>query len=233
MSIEEHKSTPRQARTWIDRVTRLRTRFSRYQRRGTAGQHEWAQVADEALSVCASAIDELAGQHLACERLQQQVRLETAAWDHLFDVMPVAGVMTDRNGAIQDANRAAASLLNVGREHLRGRFLLLFLKDRDVFAALMKRIAQAEDTVSDSLTLRPRERRAVKIDIIGARLTPGGPAIDLWLWFLTPQATQIDIASAPRVRAGRDRLPDFGTPQPALSLRDRSQTDLQSAPDRP
>jgi PAS domain-containing protein len=127
---------------------------------------------------------DLAGAYLHCERLHTRIHTEAAAWERLFDVMPSACVLTDRCGAILNANHAAGTLLNVAPRHLRDRDLLVFTDSRDLYRSVLERIAGEPEDVRVTFTVRPRERKPVKADVLVVPLSRH--QTDLWLWFLGP-----------------------------------------------
>ena len=108
------------------RVAILRAQAAR-RSRGAAP----SDVAEEALSICDALIRELAVAQRVSDQLRADIRAADAAWDHLFQIMPSAGLLTDRASVILNANRAASQLLNVSATHLKGRELLVFSQDRE------------------------------------------------------------------------------------------------------
>src|SRR5688500_1634404 len=125
------------ASSWARRVAALRAYAAR-KIRGAARM----DVGEEALSICDALVRELAGAQLVHDQLRAEVRAADAAWDHMFQIMPSACVLTDSTGVILNANPAASKLLNVSATHLKGRELLVFSQDRQTFCTLLKEIAQ-------------------------------------------------------------------------------------------
>jgi PAS domain-containing protein len=127
---------------------------------------------------------ELAGAELERERLRNSSRAQTAEWERTFNAMPCAWVITDRAGAILDANGMASALLNLSVRHLRGRQLLVHTENRRAFTDLLARLnsgAGADDAV---LKLRPRDRRPVDMNVT---VTPAPPnESGNWLWYFAP-----------------------------------------------
>lgn len=139
-------------------------------------------LTEDTLGMCDALLRDLAGAYLHCERLHARIHTEVAAWERLFDVMPGACVLTDRFGAILNANHAAGSLLNIAPKYLRSRDLVVFTDPRDLFRSVLERMACAPEDVRVTFTIRPRERRPVKADVLVVPLSPDQP--DPWLWFL-------------------------------------------------
>ena len=119
-------------------------RFADLQRRAERVSDKPSPIAKAALAELSTALEEL---QVANEALQAQVD-ELGAVRSTIDVVqrkmeefvqavPVAAVWTDRAGVIEKGNEAASQLLNIGKHHLQGKPLMLFITDRGtLFAAL-------------------------------------------------------------------------------------------------
>ena len=90
---------------WTREIEQLRAQVVKNRRRSDPSA--LGDVAERALMVCETLLQELAGARLECERLRAEARTETATWERLFDVMPGACLLTDGASAILTANRAA------------------------------------------------------------------------------------------------------------------------------
>lgn len=135
--------------------------------------------------------DSLEELQVANDQLQEQI-LELAQakasadaadrrFTELVQVLPCALVWTSQAGEITDANSAAAALLNVTRQHLIGRALVLFMGDRSAFQdAITQLAAGALSTVDLQVEVRPRERRLRAVTLCGRRLD----GADHLCWFL-------------------------------------------------
>ena len=88
----------------------------------------------EAIAESSIALEEL---HVAVEELQQQnrellatrqqVEQERQRYQELFEEVPDGYLVTNEQGIIQEANRAAARLLNVAQRFLVGKPLSIFI----------------------------------------------------------------------------------------------------------
>jgi PAS domain-containing protein len=165
---------------WSRELAHLRTRAlkARPARSGTPTP----ALTEDTLEMCDALLKDLAGAYLHGERLHARIHSEVAAWKRLFDVMPGACVLTDRSGGIVNANHAAGSLLNIAPRHLRDRDLVVFTEPRDLFRSVMERLVCAPEDVRVTFTIRPRERKPLKADVLVVPLSTHQP--DLWLWFL-------------------------------------------------
>ena len=81
---------------------------------------------DEQLQIC---MEELRVASEELINLRDRLEIERQRYADLFDFAPEAYVETDASGAIREANRAAARLLQVPQEHLVGKPLALFITE--------------------------------------------------------------------------------------------------------
>jgi PAS domain-containing protein len=163
-------------------------RLASLQKRAERATSGTAPVIKPALKELSDALEEL---RVANEQLHLQVEELTSARSELQNtafrmtefcrVLPVACLWTNAAGEIDEANPAAAGLLNVSEIHLAGRPMMLYLNDRQKFVeantALNERAAGA---VEFPVTVRPRERRPRTMRLSGHRLQHDHRT----LWFL-------------------------------------------------
>ena len=164
-------------------------RLAELQRRAERITENRSPVTKSALAELSTALEEL---QVANEALQGQVdelnALRMSAEDALNTVdefaqaLPIAAVWTDSGGVIDKGNDAASQLLNVGRQHLVGKPLMLFITDRRVLFGALRSLCDEPhlDAVDVEITLRPRERRPRKMKLAGRRLQHRTGC----LWFL-------------------------------------------------
>lgn len=164
---------------WTRQLAGLRARAVKRSRVAPCGD-----LTEDALSMCDSLLRELAGARRESDRLREDIRTSEAAWEHLFELMPGARLLTDPSGFILNANRAAGVLLNLSAKRLKNRELGLFYEDRQAFRALVQRLSSSGgDELRATLTLRARERKPAAMHVAVKPL----PSRDrFWLWFLTP-----------------------------------------------
>lgn len=178
---------------WTRQLGDLRSRALREGLRRRGAQTSLGEVLEDALTTWGSLLKDYAVTQVECERLRAEASVEAGAWEHFFDIMPVACVVTEPDGVIRSANQAAALLFHVSARHLRERQLLFFVEDRAVFGDLLRRLADRGEPRRVSLTVRPRERRPVETDAIVAADERGNPGL---IWFF--------VASGPPVVTSGD-----------------------------
>lgn len=162
----------------------LRSRALRLKRRSTNAPLDSDTLMDEALEISNSLLLDLAGAELENEKLRRELNSERQDALALLDRMPIASVMTDAAGLIIAANRRASQLLNVSGRHLAAKPLLPFSQDRTGFLGLLGSLPRNGTPSAATLSIRPRERRPLSVDVIVIPRTPNGATE--WLWFLTP-----------------------------------------------
>jgi PAS domain-containing protein len=123
---------------------------------------EELQVANEALQ---TQVDELNSVRVTAEKAQR-------AMDEFAQALPIPALWTDRAGVIERGNEAASQLLNIGKHHLQGKPLMLFITDRGALFAALRSLCEAEGVpeVDVDITVRPRERRPRRMKLCGRRL---------------------------------------------------------------
>ncbi|HEU4936293.1 MAG TPA: hypothetical protein VFT39_07560 [Vicinamibacterales bacterium] len=144
---------------------------------------EHLQVATEAL---ATQLEELKAARLSAEKTQHTMEAFAQA-------VPIAALWTDRAGVIEKGNDAASQLLNIGRHHLQGKPLMLFITDRGVLFGAMRSLCEGQGVaaVDVDITVRPRERRPRRMKLCGRRLHHEERCV----WFL--HETMGEVADTP------------------------------------
>lgn len=104
--------------------------------------------------------DELRAQNQELVNTRQAVEAERQRYQELFEFAPDGYLVTDANGKIQEANRAALVMLNVSQEFLVGKPLSVFIDhpDRDRFDRELDRLQQLETLQDWEIRLRPYQR---------------------------------------------------------------------------
>jgi PAS domain S-box-containing protein len=152
--------------TFDRQIEAARRRLAELEQRAGASAGEKAVMA-EALEELSTALEEL---HVASEELRHQneelaasrgiIEAERRRYQDLFEFAPDGYLVTDPEGTIREANRAAATLLGVRQEFLVGKPLLVFVagEAHPAFHERLTRMQGEAETVEDwQASLRPRE----------------------------------------------------------------------------
>jgi len=120
---------------------------------------EELQVALEELRV---AEEELRAQNEELRSARAQVEAERQRYHDLFEFAPDGYLVTDNTGIIREANRAAATLLNVSQQYLLGKPLINFIpyEERRIFRAKLTQLHQVDWMQEWEINLRPRDSKA-------------------------------------------------------------------------
>ncbi len=116
-------------------------------------------TASEELQVAAEQLLEQT-EELATTRAQ--VEAERQRYQELFEFMPNAYLVTDEQGKILEANRAAATLLNIEQSLLPGKLLVSFLppQERRAFRNKLLQMHRSDWVQEWTLSLQPRHGEA-------------------------------------------------------------------------
>jgi PAS domain S-box-containing protein len=124
---------------------------------------------------------------------RQALEAERRRYQALFDLAPVAYVVTDPTARVREANRAAADLLGVDQRFLAGKPLAAYVAsgDRWGFRAMVARLYRGDDERVSDRPLRFR-RRGGEVVTVAATVEPvpdldGAPAVRWLLRRLGPQ----------------------------------------------
>jgi PAS domain S-box-containing protein len=176
---------------FVQRLRAVRDHGDRFQGR-LAGAGD--PVLAEALEELGTALEELRAaeeQILSDETYVSTVQSERERYRALFEEAPFAYLVTDRDGAVLEANSRASALLGVDRPWLAGKPLLSFvhLDDR---RALRQRLLRPErlDRAELDLRLVPRHGEPVLARLLIGTLRgrEGGPGMLAWLLRELPAA---------------------------------------------
>ena len=113
------------------------------------------------------------------------VEEERQRYHELFEFAPDGYLVTDTNGTIWEANRAAAVLLNVPQKFLVGKPLIVFVAkpQRQSFEAELVRLRKVEGLKDWEVRLSPRNGKSIEANLSVAvvRNWEGGPVTLRWL----------------------------------------------------
>jgi PAS domain S-box-containing protein len=111
-------------------------------------------------------------------------------YQELFDLAPDPYLTTDASGIISEANTAAARLLNVPIEKLKGQRIISFVAPgrRRAFRAGLSRIAAGDDPAPGAeewaVQFKPRRGALVDVSVTAAGMHHDGPRVSNVRWLL-------------------------------------------------
>lgn len=113
------------------------------------------------------AAEELSRQIEIVGNLRHQLEAERQRYYDLFEFMPDAYLITDAQGKIVEANRAAAALLNIEQSNLQGKLLINFicLENRCAFRSQITQMQQRDWVQSYTISLQPRYEESLDIAV--------------------------------------------------------------------
>lgn len=173
----------------IDAVNHRVAKLEQYINSGGMPQVELVEEAFEELRIT---LEEL---HIAEEELIQQnselaaarasVEAERQRYQELFEEAPDGYIVTDDLGIVQEANHAAAALLNISQKFLIGKPLINYIhnSERPAFRSQLNRLSQLERLQEWEVLLFPRHSApfdaALTVTIV--RNCKGKPVALRWL----------------------------------------------------
>ncbi len=165
-------------------------------------------TASEELQV---AVEEIFQQTEELAVTRSQVEAERQRYKDLFDFMPIAYLVTDEQGKIIEANRAAAKLLNVEQRFLDNKLLVNFIPTagRKAFRSKLTKLHPLIKLQEWTLRLQPRycEVLDVAVTIAVAHNLPDNSIT--WCWILrdiTEQKRAIQALKIPEYDPCEGRL---------------------------
>ncbi len=139
----------------IDRLTQY---VSSLEQRLPLLPHPYCSAMVEAVEELSGALEEM---RAANERLVASHQVTASEWQRyreLFDFAPDGYLVTDIDGVIQEANRAASTLLKVSQRHLVGKPIVKFIAadSRPAFLPHLARLQRGEELRECEVRLQPR-----------------------------------------------------------------------------
>jgi PAS domain-containing protein len=173
-------------RRWEPVIARIKTRLAF--KRGQVPLRIEAAL-EEVSTTYDTLLQELAVTEGEVRELRGRIRAYENEREYLFRVMPAACLVTDRSGTVVRANDRAGQLLNLSARYLVDRPLTYFMENRDAFLRFLGELAVAAPEARLTVSVRPRERAPLNLDVVVVPQKPDNA--DLWLWFLTPTTTEV------------------------------------------
>ncbi len=150
-------------------------------------QFEMVGMFESALEELEVAEEELIQQNEELAFAREAAEVERHRYQELFEFAPDGYLVTDAHGAIREANRAAALLLNTEQKFLVGRLLVSFLpaEERRVFRSELTRLGAPDPPAPQPLDIHLRPRQGATFDAaltVAAVRDPEGKLANLrWL----------------------------------------------------
>ncbi|MBD2012974.1 response regulator [Microcoleus sp. FACHB-53] len=178
---------------WFSRVTDLLQERDVVSDTPSLPPHELRQFLREACEELHIALEELS---VAQSELLQQnqeliltreaVEVQRQRYVELFELAPDGYLVTDVNGKIQEANFAAASMLNIEPRFLVGKPLSVFIAqpERQRFYALLIQLAQVDRVQEWEVTLQPRQDKVMKAALTVTPVREPGGKVSALRWLL-------------------------------------------------
>ncbi len=176
----------RQVKTAQERLADLRRRIDalpEHERQGLfAEAAEELSIALEELQVTSEELHQQ-NEELATARLHSE--MERHRYEELFNFAPEGYLVTDLNGKIQEANRAASILLSVPQTFLIGNPLTVFIREEDLktFLTQLNRLPSLERLEDWEISVQRRDGETFPAAFTVTTVPPshGKPASLRWM----------------------------------------------------
>jgi len=147
---------------------------------------EALEALQEALQEVDTAEAELSQQNEELTAAREALEIERHRYRDLFELAPAGYLVTDGFGVVQEANLAAAALLGIPQDSLRGKPLLVFIRssDRQDLRNLIQRLHRRPDRLETEISLQPRDvpLRRVQVTVARDEDRPEHPVRLLWVF---------------------------------------------------
>lgn len=147
--------------------------------------------------------EELQQQNEQLESAQQAIALERQRYQDLFEFAPDAYLVTDIDGVIQEANRAATALFHIAACRLIGKPLLAFIAECDR-RDFRLRLAQANLAENWEVNVKPRQVEPFPVLIAATSITTLHNEVIGWRWSLRDIRTRKVMEQ--QLQAAHDQL---------------------------
>jgi PAS domain-containing protein len=130
-------------------------------------------------------------------RILPGVSAALSYFQHLFELAPIAFVVTNPQLIITDANRHAVRLLNRSLSGLRGKPLTVFVSasERNVFRAMVSEILASAEQVVRPLCIKPVRHEEVDMmfSAIPVRDHDGVATAIYWVFYEARARDQVEL----------------------------------------
>jgi PAS domain-containing protein len=169
--------------SWMRELADVRSEAARLHDDAEPSVRETLRISRRALQLVDTIRRYAAAAHQRCVALEQALAASERRAETVLDMLPVAVVSTNTQGAILHANRAACTLLARGKPALQRHPLLHHAEDREAFAGILNQLPAAIDPIAATVRIRPCNRAPVDVGVTIVRDTADGSR---WHWFLQP-----------------------------------------------
>lgn len=150
---------------------------------------EELRIALEELHV---AEEELLEQNEALASMRAQIEAESRRYQELFEFAPDGYLITDELGIIKEANRAAATMLNVPQQFLLGKPIINFIpyEERSTFRSRLQQLRNTERLQEWELRLFPRHSAGFDAALTVATIRNNDGSTTGWRWLMRDITTR-------------------------------------------
>ena len=115
------------------------------------------------------------------------------SYRRLFQFAPVGYVVTDANGTVRRANRAAVRMLNTAAQVLRGKALAGFVapEEQGAFRRALSRLLAADGAQEWPMRLEPPRRTALEVTMTVEAVRDGDGATRLY-WIIRDDSGRLE-----------------------------------------
>ncbi len=168
-----------------------------------AGKQDLAEELDAARETLCVLEEDLAEKAEEVMRLRLELEAKQRRYEALFRLAPDAYLVTDMHGTIRDANEAAADLLNLASELVRGKPLAVFvvMGDRDKYRSTLNGLKNGISRRDWDLRLQPRKSEERCASIAAAVMPDGSGRSEAILWQIRDVTDQRRLERKLAVRA--------------------------------
>jgi PAS domain S-box-containing protein len=151
--------------------------------------------------------EELAQQEEALETADLNIKLAHAHYRELFEFAPLGYIVTDLNGVIIEANRAAIELLNVKPQYIIGKPLGIYAAEDDKYYLRSRLLGLQHSSAIQSweTNLQPRHRLSIPVAVtcVRAQLDDSDPRSSVIRWLLYDLTARKQAEEAEREKVFR------------------------------
>jgi PAS domain S-box-containing protein len=130
--------------------------------------------------------------------LRQQLEAERQSYKDLFEFMPQAYLVTDAQGKILQANRAAATLLGVEQSRLQDKLLVSFIpvEKRSAFRSNLNQLQKSNWVQQNKLRLQAHQGESFKASVTVAPVRNSSGELVSLRWVLY-DITRVELTQLP------------------------------------